>query len=209
MDNQSRITLKLSSSTLSSSTMPLSWFKYSLITLAATFGLNTASASAQSFDTFVSGPGTGVYLGGGALLPLITDGDKGGQHSLRIIDALATSAALCYGAKSVIQSPRPDNEKELDSFPSCHATTAFAVARMQSQYHPDWAIAWYAGATLIGYSRISEGRHRWYDVAAGAALGYLVGEVELSQKRGLLLFPLIREDSQGNSIYGMQVRAEF
>jgi membrane-associated phospholipid phosphatase len=184
------------------------WLKLSLFTFFATLGFNIASASAQA-DRFISGPGTAAYLGGGALLPLITDGDKGGQHSLRIVDALATSAVLCTGAQAIIQSPRPDNERELNSFPSCHATTSFAVARMQSHYHPDWAVAWYGGAALISYARVSEGRHRWYDVVAGAALGYLVGEVELGQKRGLLLFPLIREDSQGNSIYGAQIKAEF
>jgi membrane-associated phospholipid phosphatase len=199
--NQSKITPELSTNTMS-------WFKYTLATLVVSLGINNASANAQ-LDKFISGPGTGVYLGAGALLPLVTDGDKGGQRTLRILDTVATSALLCVGMKSVIQSPRPDNEKELDSFPSCHAMTAFSLARMQSQYHPDWAIAWYAGATLIGYSRISEGRHRWYDVAIGAGLGYLVGELELSQKRGLILFPLIREDSYGNSVYGLQVKASF
>jgi membrane-associated phospholipid phosphatase len=172
--------------------------------------MNATSASAQSsFSEFTSGVGTGVYLGVGTLLPLVTDGEKGGQRSLRILDTLATSAALCYGVKSVIQSPRPDNERELDSFPSCHAMTAFSVARMQSQYHPDWAIAWYAGATLIGYSRVDLNRHRLSDVLIGAGLGYLVAELELSQKKGLILFPLIREDSQGNTVYGMQIKAEF
>lgn len=189
----------------------MSWFKSvctSSIAILTATGF-AASAQAQSFDDFVSGAGTAVYLGGGTLLPLITDGEKGGQHSLRVLDTLATSAALCYGLKEVIRTPRPDNEKELDSFPSCHAMTAFSVARIQSKYHPDWAIAWYAGATLIGYSRVSLNRHRWSEVAIGAGLGYLVGELELSQKNGLILFPLIREDSQGNTVYGMQVKATF
>jgi membrane-associated phospholipid phosphatase len=166
-------------------------------------------ARAGSFDDFVSGPGTIVYLGGGALLPLLTDGEHGGQHSLRVVDAATTSFALCYGLKQVIRSPRPNNERELDSFPSCHATTAFAVARMQSHYHPDYAPLWYAGASLIGYSRIASNNHRLIDVLVGAGLGYLVGEIELGQKKGLILFPLIREDSQGNSMYGLQVKAEF
>lgn len=179
----------------------------SIAMLAATSFATVAQA--QSFDEFVSGAGTAVFLGGGTLLPLITDGDRGGQHSLRVLDTLVTSAALCYGLKEVIRSPRPDNEKELDSFPSCHAMTAFSVARMQSKYHPDWAIAWYAGAALIGYSRVSLNRHRWSEVAIGAGLGYLVGELELSQKNGLILFPLIREDNQGNTVYGMQVQAKF
>jgi membrane-associated phospholipid phosphatase len=194
---------------------PMSWLKpacASAMTLVTILGslFQSPSASAQSsWSEFTSGVGTGVYIGAGSLLPLITDGEKGGQRSLRILDAVATSAALCYGVKSVIRSPRPDNERELDSFPSCHAMTAFSLARMQSEYHPDWAIAWYAGATLIGYSRVDLNRHRLSDVLVGAGLGYLVAELELGQKRGLILFPLIREDGQGNTVYGMQVKAEF
>jgi membrane-associated phospholipid phosphatase len=113
-----------------------------------------AQTTNKGFSDFVSGAGTALFLGGGSLLPLLTDGADGGQHTLRIVDAVGTSAALCYGLKEVIRSPRPDNDKELDSFPSCHATTAFALARVQSHYHPDYAILWYGGAALIGYSRL-------------------------------------------------------
>jgi hypothetical protein len=188
----------------------MSWLKSICTTAIALITTGTATAAqAQSFDNFVSGVGTGAYLGAGVLLPLITDGDKGGQRSLRVLDTLATSAALCYGLKEVVRSPRPDNERELDSFPSCHSMTAFSVARVQSQYHPDWAIAWYAGAALIGYSRVSLNRHRLSEVLVGAGLGYLVAELELSQKKGLILFPLIREDAQGNTVYGMQIKADF
>jgi membrane-associated phospholipid phosphatase len=168
-----------------------------------------AQATSKGFSDFVSGAGTVLFLGGGSLLPLLTDGADGGQHSLRVVDALGTSAALCYGLKEVVRSPRPDNDRELDSFPSCHATTAFAVARIQSHYHPDYAILWYSGAALIGYSRLDLNRHRFTDVLIGAGLGYLVGEIELGQKRGLLLFPLIRQDAQGNTIVGLQFKGEF
>jgi PAP2 superfamily len=168
-----------------------------------------AQTTNRGFSDFVSGAGTILYLGGGTLLPLLTDGANGGQHTLRVVDALSTSAALCYGLKEVVRSPRPDNEKELDSFPSCHATTAFAVARIQSHYHPDYAILWYGGAALIGYSRLDLNRHRFTDVLIGAGLGYLIGEIELGQKHGLLLFPLIRQDAQGNTILGLQVKGEF
>ncbi len=168
-----------------------------------------AQTANKGFSDFLSNGGTILYLGGGSLLPLLTDGADGGQHSLRVIDAVGTSAALCYGLKEAIKSPRPDNDRELDSFPSCHTTTAFALARIQSHYHPDYAILWYGGAALIGYSRIDLNRHRLIDVLVGAGLGYLVGEIELGQKRGLLLFPLIRQDAQGNTVYGLQVKAEF
>jgi PAP2 superfamily len=168
-----------------------------------------AQTTTKGFSDFVSGAGTILFIGGGSLLPLLTDGADGGQHTLRVIDAVGTSAALCYGLKEVVRSPRPDNDRELDSFPSCHATTAFALARIQSHYHPDYAILWYSGAALIGYSRLDLNRHRFTDVLIGAGLGYLVGEIELGQKRGLLLFPLIRQDAQGNTIVGLQVKGEF
>jgi hypothetical protein len=191
------------------------WKNGSLATVVALCGLTFAPkvqaepVTNKGFSDFVSGTGTTLYIGGAALLPLLTDGASGGQHSLRVVDALATSAALCTGLKSVITSPRPDNEKELDSFPSCHATTAFAVARVQSHYHPDYAALWYGGAALIAYSRVDLNRHRVIDVLVGSGLGYLVGEVELGQKNGLLLFPLIREDARGNTVVGLQVKGEF
>lgn len=191
----------------------MTWKHKLVATTIVLSGISTPSVQAQTankgFSDFVSGAGTILYLGGGSLLPLLTDGADGGQHTLRIVDAVGTSAALCYGLKEVIRSPRPDNDKELDSFPSCHATTAFALARVQSHYHPDYAILWYGGAALIGYSRIDLNRHRFTDVLIGAGLGYLVGEIELGQKRGLLLFPLIRQDAQGNAVYGLQVKGEF
>ena len=193
----------------------MSWKHKSLATVIAISGLTFApkvqaqTAPNKGFSDFVSGAGTALFLGGGSLLPLVTDGPDGGQRTLRVVDALATSAVLCTGLKEVFKSPRPDNEKELDSFPSCHATTAFAVARMQSHYHPDYAILWYGGAALISYSRLDLNRHRFGDVLVGAGLGYLVGEVELGQKRGLLLFPLIRQDAQGNTVMGLQVKGEF
>ena len=193
----------------------MSWKHKSLATMIALSGLTFApkaqaqTATNKGFSDFVSGTGTTLFVGGGALLPLLTDGPDGGQHTLRVVDALATSAVLCNGIKAVVKSPRPDNEKELDSFPSCHATTAFAVARMQSHYHPDYALLWYGGAALISYSRLDLNRHRFGDVLVGAGLGYLVGEVELGQKRGLLLFPLIRQDAQGNTVLGLQVKSEF
>jgi hypothetical protein len=191
------------------------WKNRSLAAIVALCGLTFSpkvqaqTVTNKGFSDFVSGTGTTLYIGGASLLPLLTDGADGGQHALRVVDALATSAALCTGIKAVIKSPRPDIPSEVDSFPSCHATTAFAVARIQSHYHPDYAALWYGGAALIGYSRLDLNRHRFTDVLVGASLGYLVGEIELQQKHGLILFPLIRQDAQGNTVVGLQVQGEF
>lgn len=193
----------------------MSWRTGSVAAMIALCGFTFApkvqaqTVTNKGFSDFVSGPGTALFIGGASLLPLLTDGSDGGQHSLRVVDALATSAALCSGLKAVITSPRPDVPSEVDSFPSCHATTAFAVARIQSHYHPDYAVLWYGGAALIGYSRLDLNRHRFIDVLVGSGLGYLVGELELGQKRGLILFPLIHQDAQGSTVIGLQVKGDF
>lgn len=191
----------------------MSWLKTLCPILAALCAITLAPvAKADSFDQdasrVISGSGTALYLGTGIILPLLQDGSSGGQRSLRALDSVITSTGLCIGLKQITQVKRPDSN-ERDSFPSCHATAAFALAATQSHYHPDAAWLWYSGASLIAYSRVNLNRHSVYDVVAGAALGYLTSKIELNQKHGLILFPFIDSDSQGNSIYGLQVQGKF
>ncbi|MBV9986253.1 MAG: phosphatase PAP2 family protein [Chitinophagaceae bacterium] len=64
------------------------------------------------------------------------------------------------------------------SFPSGHTTAAFAAATVYSlEYKDKKLVPWisYGVATLIGLSRITENKHWFTDVVAGAALGYLTG----------------------------------
>ncbi|AFZ12008.1 phosphoesterase PA-phosphatase related protein [Crinalium epipsammum PCC 9333] len=172
----------------------------------------STTVKAETFDRdvsrFVSGTGTVLYLGTGVVLPLLIDGKNGGQHSIRTLDSLGTSVLLCQGLKEVAQVKRPDSE-ERDSFPSCHATAAFSVATMQSHYHPESALLWYGGASAIALSRVNLNRHRVTEVLAGAALGYFTSRLELSQKRGLILFPLIRTENKTDTVVGLQVVGYF
>jgi len=64
------------------------------------------------------------------------------------------------------------------SFPSGHTTAAFAAATvfaMEYKNTPWVPIVSYSAAGLIGVSRITENKHWFTDVIAGAALGYLCG----------------------------------
>jgi membrane-associated phospholipid phosphatase len=97
---------------------------------------------------------------------------------------------LTEGLKRATDVKRPDSNSH-DSFPSAHASAAFAVATMESQFHPREAALWYAGAAWIADSRLILNRHHIADVVAGVALGYLTARAELSSRNGWVLSPLI------------------
>ncbi|MCW3087459.1 MAG: phosphatase family protein [Sediminibacterium sp.] len=65
------------------------------------------------------------------------------------------------------------------SFPSGHATVAFAAATVFAMEYKNklWVpILSYTAATLIGLSRLTENKHWATDIVAGAALGILTGQ---------------------------------
>ena len=61
------------------------------------------------------------------------------------------------------------------SFPSGHATTAFAAAAVVGALYPRLRIPVYGLAALVGLSRVYLGVHYTLDVLAGAALGIALG----------------------------------
>ena len=78
------------------------------------------------------------------------------------------------------QGGRDINGNKLsNSFPSGHATVAFAAATvfaMEYKDKPFIKILSYSVATLIGLSRITENKHWTTDVFMGAVLGYYTGK---------------------------------
>ena len=83
--------------------------------------------------------------------------------------------------KAMVKEERPDHSDN-KSFPSGHTAMAFAAARsIDKEFRKEsiWIpIAGYAAATAVGIERVANDRHHWYDVVAGAAVGY--GAAELS-----------------------------
>jgi len=153
-------------------------------------------ADGPGWAKFASSTGSALYLAAGTLLPLSRDGSAGRAHALRTADALVLSVAFSEGLKQITHVKRPDSNAH-DSFPSGHATAAFAVATMESEFHPNEAPLWYGGAALIADSRIELHRHHWGDVIAGAALGYGTAKWELSTKSGILIKPWMTDRNLG------------
>jgi hypothetical protein len=113
------------------------------------------------------------------------DGFKEGHNWPRFIVNTGASVVVAFGAKTALKAmikvERPDHSDN-KSFPSGHASMAFAAARsIDKEFRKDciWIpIAGYAAATAIGIERIASKRHHWYDVVAGAGVG--VGAAELT-----------------------------
>lgn len=151
---------------------------------------NNPGSSQWKLDKFLSGPFTWGFLAVGQAAPFAEHLHKPMQMALRSGDSELVAVGITEALKRLTHVPRPDTG-EPDSFPSGHATAAFAMATAESQFNPGSAIYWYLGATAISVSRVRLNRHHITDVLAGAAVGFLATRWELSQPRGLLLNGLI------------------
>jgi hypothetical protein len=109
---------------------------------------------------------------------------QGSHNWPRFIVNTGASVVVAYGAKTalkaMVKEERPDHSDNM-SFPSGHASMAFAAARsIDKEFRKEsiWiSIAGYAAATAVGIERVASDRHHWYDVAAGAALGFGAAEL--------------------------------
>jgi hypothetical protein len=166
-----------------------------IVTCCMSIG-SRGDVASKSTDKFFTNEFFEAYCAAGLLLPLTEKGPNGRRRVFRTLEASGISFLLTEGLKSLTREERPDHTGH-DSFPSSHASLSFAIATMESAYHPKSAPYWYAGATLISLARVDEGKHFGQDALVGAALGYGVARWELSRKHGLILQPLISSRATG------------
>lgn len=102
----------------------------------------------------------------------------------RFLANTTASLAVTYGLKTIlkktIKEERPDHSDN-ESFPSGHTALAFSAATsLHKEFGKEcpWvSIAGYGVATAIGVERVVSERHHWYDVVAGAGLGFAATEL--------------------------------
>lgn len=148
----------------------------------------------------------GVVGGAGIALLAGRPSDEARGNAAVLLNALAWSTAanqwlkvlvrrnrpVLYTADAVVAASRPDNRR---SFPSGHATAAFAaasgyLAAAQRQHFAGRtgnALLLYGGAVGVSALRVVAGKHFPTDVAGGAVLGsgvaWLVAHLHSTQAR--------------------------
>jgi|SRR6266853_464535 len=128
--------------------------------------------------------------------------------------SIIASGLMVQPLKYVIGRSRPNKDQGAydfhplngsASFPSGHATQAFAVATVISEHYDSlWiTLTAYGLASAVGYARLNNDEHWTSDVLAGAAIGTFVGHVVVhfnQHHRNVSLQPVIERNLQGGQI---------
>jgi hypothetical protein len=158
-----------------------------------------------------------IYAGSMWLYGYFKNNELATERSWVMIKASIYSGLFTDVFKSIAQEERP-NGSNRQSFPSGHATSAFAFA---SVVHAEHGLAWgvpaYALASFVGYSRMNDNKHYFHDVVAGAVVGTSYGfglhYRSLQQKPRALarsggagfeysVLPVVSSSFHGLSLYG-------
>jgi len=130
----------------------------------------------------------GLYVYGAVMIGLIFIID--GKHRILIwLTPVAVAFVVTIALQYLIRRKRPEVTRttyhlfvHTFSFPSAHASTSMAFATSLAyafigsslQYGWAFAFAWFLLACLIAMSRVVVGVHYFFDVIAGAFLGYSI-----------------------------------
>jgi membrane-associated phospholipid phosphatase len=130
-----------------------------------------------------------IYIAGIYGYGLIFDDPKIRNLGLQLVESCTYAGIVTSVIKTAAGRSRPYVGKgnmdwhpvqfntDQTSFPSGHATLAFAVSSVMANYLDNiyWKIGWYTIASLVGTARIYHDKHWLSDVFIGSAIGYFIG----------------------------------
>ncbi len=123
------------------------------------------------------------------------------------IETAGATAAATLILKYAVCERRPDGS-DMHSFPSAHSAVSFATAAfLQRRYGWAFGSPAYALAAYVGWGRVYSGKHHWWDVVAGGAIGAASAYIftkPFAKKHNLQVSPV----SDGRSV-GVYASMEF
>lgn len=123
-----------------------------------------------------------LYFAGMEAYSFFADDPEAHEFAVVMLKSTLYSSVVTGVLKDVVQEPRPNDKNDKTSFPSAHATRAFAFASTVNELHGStWGIPAYALAAAVAYSRMNDNRHYVHDVLAGAAIGASYG-ISIAQR---------------------------
>ena len=125
----------------------------------------------------IMGSGLVVFSSAGVVVAIspFVKSERFKSFSFTMAQSLVLNNVLTFSLKAAVNRTRPDGDGN-DSFPSGHASNAFAWATvLAGSYGRRFAVPAYVVATFIALSRVELGRHFLSDVIAGATVGYVSG----------------------------------
>ncbi len=150
---------------------------------------------AKRLDT-LGGVGTVAIAGGAYVGGLLADQPRVREFGADAALSMLVAQSVTIPVKILAGRFRPDQDagpyhfKPLggsQSFPSGHATQAFTLAAVISEYadNPWGSAAAYGGAVLVGLARLEQRAHFVSDVVAGAVVGTLAAKAVMQHHRFL------------------------
>jgi membrane-associated phospholipid phosphatase len=161
---------------------------------------------ARSVENAAGGIPSALTVAGVFAVGRFVDNPRFRAMSYDLLDASVVNGFWTTALKQTIGRKRPDGSDHL-SFPSGHASNAFAIATVIERHYGGKA-GWpaYVLASTVAVSRLQRDRHYLSDVLAGATLGYAVGR-SVVRMNGLPLDASRRPQLSAVPIYGPRTRA--
>lgn len=158
----------------------------------------------------------GLYLSG-----VVFHDRKSKETALLCLESVALAEGVTIGLKHLIGRSRPFGNKGAfdfnplkfpppsysQSFPSGHATTAFALSSVIAEQYPSWAVRLfaYSFASVVALGRVNNNFHFISDVFWGGVVGTTVGRclVNFQKENRTHDWKVISVDESGNLRVGI------